>query len=60
MLTRDESATIRAALRFWKDEMASFDVKTTRHYFDEAPHTPLTAKQIQSLIEKIASLPLDQ
>ena len=60
MLTQDESATIRAALRFWKDEMAIIDVETTRHYFDDAPPPQLTADQIQSLIEKISSLRLDK
>ena len=60
MLTPDESATICAALRFWQDEMAITNAETTRHYFDVAPHPRLTAIQIQTLIEKVASLRTDQ
>lgn len=59
MLTPEESATIRAALRFWKDEMATTHAETTRHYFDVAPHPQLTPIQIQQLIDKFASLHLE-
>ena len=55
ILTQDELATIRAALRFWRDEMASANELTTRHYFDISPHRNLSAEQISALIARLRS-----
>ncbi|GAA4447983.1 hypothetical protein GCM10023156_10500 [Novipirellula rosea] len=59
MLTENQLATIRAALRFWKDEMARADKSTTRHYFDVSPHPVLTADEIETLIDRLRSDPLN-
>lgn len=57
MLTADQLATIRAALRFWQDEMVRADKATTRHYFDVSPHPSLTTDEIENLIEQLRSDP---
>ena len=59
MLTENQLATIRAALRFWKDEMVRADKSTTRHYFDVSPHPSLTADEIETLIGQLRSDPLN-
>ena len=56
MLTQDELATIRAALRFWRDEMVSVGEDTCRHYFDVSPIPNLNELEIESLIERLQSL----
>ena len=59
MLTENQLATIRAALRFWKDEMVHADNATARHYFDVSPHPVLTADEIETLIARLRSDPLN-
>lgn len=53
MLTQQELATIRGALRFWKDEIASGDVETANHYLDSPFSEQLDAPQIERLIERL-------
>ncbi|TWT97275.1 hypothetical protein [Neorhodopirellula pilleata] len=60
MPSRDELATIRAALRFWKDEMASASESTTRHYFDVSPAPSLTPFEIEALIQRLRSDAFDE
>lgn len=48
-----ELATIRAALRFWMEEMSSASESTTCHYFDVSPPPTLTATEIEALIERL-------
>jgi len=52
-LSSDELALIRAALRYWRDEMAPTGRAIQRHYFDRAPITVFDAKLIESLIERL-------
>lgn len=59
VLTDDELATIRAALRFWKDEMVPAEEDTTRHYFDVSPVPSLTGYEIETLIGRMQSSSFD-
>lgn len=53
MLTRQHLATIRAALRFWNEEIAVHDANVARPYFDLSDVEPLTAAEIESLIRNL-------
>ena len=55
MLTQNELATVRAALRFWRDEMVTADRDTRRHYFDLPSPPTLSADEIESLIVRLRS-----
>lgn len=59
VLTDDELATIRAALRFWKDEMVPAVEDTTRHYFDVTPVPSLTGHEIETLVGRMQSSSFD-
>ncbi len=50
MLTQDQRATVRAALRFWRDEMIPTDQKTRCYYFDDLNSPQFTAREIEKLI----------
>ena len=52
MLTASEAATIRAALRYWIDEMLPVDERTAKFYFDAELATPLNRKETQTLSAK--------
>ena len=54
-LSNDELAIIRAALRFWRDEMVTADLKTRRHYLDLPETADLTSIQIEALIARLQS-----
>lgn len=51
MLSEQELATIRGALRFWKDEIAPGDVEVANHYFDSPLSEQLTPQQLDRLID---------
>lgn len=52
MLSQQELATIRGALRFWKDEISPGDVETANHYLDSPVSEQLNAPHIERLIER--------
>ena len=54
-LAPEELALIRAALRYWRDEMAAADEATQRHYFDRTPIPIFTPAEIESLMERLRS-----
>ena len=50
MLSRNETETIRAALKYWRDEVAGHD-DLARLYMTESDVEPIAAEAIESLIE---------
>jgi hypothetical protein len=50
MLTIDEAATIRAALRYWIDEMAQHK-HAAQHYFDSVGTQQLTSAETKELLK---------
>ena len=52
MLTQTDAATIRAALAFWRDEIAPGGLDTARHYFDESIEAPLNAGELSALSDR--------
>ena len=52
MLSHHELATIRAALRFWNDEIAAHGIVTASHYFDESGTRLLSAEETARLIHR--------
>lgn len=53
MLTHDQLATIRAALRYWRDEIVPGGGDLSSLYFDTEVETDLTAEEIKILIEHL-------
>ena len=51
MLTIDEAATIRAALRYWIDEMAQHR-HAAQHYFDSVGAQQLTSAETKELLNR--------
>ena len=54
MLSREEAATIRAALRYWADETAPHGVDVARHYVDEPVERLLDRHALEQLAERFA------
>ena len=52
-LSSDELALIRAALRYWRDEMAPTGHAIQKHYFDRTSIPVFDAERIESLIERL-------
>ena len=55
MLSDTELATIRAALRFWKDEIVPSGIETAKPYFDQDAMELLDAEEINLLITSFES-----
>lgn len=53
MLTQQHLAIIRAALRFWKEEIAIHEANVARPYFDIPNIEPPTVAEIESLIRNL-------
>ena len=51
MLTIDEAATIRAALRYWIDEIVPHQ-HTAPHYFDSVGTQQLTSAETKELLKR--------
>ena len=51
MLTPDQLTTIRAALRFWRDEIVPAGNAVSSHYYDTDVKDDLTTDDIERLIE---------
>jgi hypothetical protein len=54
MLTFAEAATVRAALKYWIDEMGSAEFPTTRHYLDVPIGRRLTLDELNLLRDQFA------
>lgn len=52
MLTQDQLATIRAALRYWRDEIVPGGRKVSSLYFDTRVENELNADEVELLIEQ--------
>ncbi|MCD0462163.1 hypothetical protein [Roseiconus lacunae] len=52
MLTTREAATIRAALRYWSEEMAPHGSSLSSAYFDQIVDRPMSPDEIKKLIEQ--------
>ncbi|WP_404309617.1 hypothetical protein [Neorhodopirellula lusitana] len=52
MLTQDQLATIRAALRYWRDEIVPGGREVSSHYFDTQVENELNADEVELLIEQ--------
>ena len=60
MLSPRETATILAALQFWREEMCPHSVEVMRPYFEavgRAHIEPLTAEEIDSLMTQLSGTP---
>ena len=60
MFALRETATILAALQFWREEMCSHSVEVMRPYFDAvgmAHIEPLTADEIDGLMARLRGDP---
>ncbi len=55
MLNERHLATIRAALRYWQDEMASHNQTMSRPYFRELEAKPLNPDEVSELIHTLES-----
>ncbi|MHC2068147.1 hypothetical protein ACYFX5_11780 [Bremerella sp. T1] len=55
MLNERHLATIRAALRYWHDEMASHDHTLSKPYFQELDAEPLNPEEVSELIRTLES-----
>ncbi|MFN3152910.1 hypothetical protein [Bremerella sp.] len=55
MINERHLATIRAALRYWHDEMASHDQTLSRPYFREHEVEPLNSDEVLELIRTLES-----
>jgi len=57
MLTPRELSTVRAALRYWEEEMCPHGEMAMRPYLDRPNHPPLTANQVtqvrQALVDSV-------
>lgn len=53
MINERHLATIRAALRYWHDEMASHDQTLSRPYFREHEAEPLNSDEVLELIRTL-------
>ncbi|MFU7557537.1 hypothetical protein ACMFWY_02480 [Roseiconus sp. JC912] len=54
-LSSNELAVIRAALRYWRDEMLSAEPATQKHYFDASPVPMLGKAELESVIARLQS-----
>ena len=54
MLTHSELATIRAALRYWSEEMGPAGIETARHYLDDESEPGLSAPAVERLSQRFA------
>jgi hypothetical protein len=52
MLTQEDLATVRAALRFWRDEMIPVGGNTSQYYFDGEQRHLLTCDEVDALVER--------
>lgn len=52
MLTADELATIRAALRYWTDEIVPHGQSAAKNYFDSPDTTMLKRRDTDWLLER--------
>ncbi len=53
MLTPTELATLRAALRYWSDEMGTSGLEAVRHYFDDDVQPLLSDYAIERLRQQL-------
>ncbi len=58
MLSIHEAATLRAALRYWTDEIAVHNPSVARPYMDDPDAVPLGLPEIASLIERLDNVKL--
>lgn len=56
MLTHQHLAIVRAALRFWKEEIAIHDADTARPYLDLEGVELLNERQIEALIRNLGTV----
>lgn len=56
MFTRQELATLAAALRFWRDEMLPHEPALVAPYFEGSNFEPLPDDRVDSLIEQLGRL----
>lgn len=56
LFTRDELATLVAALRFWRDEMLPQDPDLVEPYFDGLGADPLPDDQIDPLLDRLRAM----
>lgn len=52
MLTQDQLTTIRAALRYWRDEIVPAGPPIAAHYYDVTVDRHLQADEIDRLIDQ--------
>lgn len=55
MLDSRQLASIRAALRYWQDEMAPHGPDIAHHYFSESDESPLSPEEVADLIVTLES-----
>jgi hypothetical protein len=52
MLTASQLATVRAALRYWEEEMGPHDVEVMRPYLDPPDIEPLSRDELRQLRDR--------
>ena len=55
MITTRELATLRAALRYWQEEMCPHGADAMRPYFDQPEVEPLSSDEIDELRQPLAT-----
>ncbi|EAQ80672.1 hypothetical protein [Blastopirellula marina] len=56
MLEQQHLAMIRAALRYWSEEMTPHDGQAASPYFESDEESPLNATEITALIDELKTL----